>query len=669
MRMRRLLHRLLLLMAALIIVPAWQGAPPALASSAPNITLHPQSGAPGSRVTIVGTVPGLTAAQHSAPVFTVCINGCVNGFTNEGVSVDWTGADTFVAHFTIPKTPMLTATGVLVPHDGTIHIGVTCVTPTVRGCAGVTQAQAPFRIVRAPKETRCTGRGACGEIRLSAKKLYPGELVHISGWAPLTQLIGSPFPYSIQLGRGRQVATVGQTQQQEDGNLSGTFRVPAIAPGLDVVQGGKYTVSLQYQFNIAPKKAPKATGGITYHLKGKSIRKTVYGYELVDLAPQPFAVRGLPAWSTLGRLSVQQVTLSQPLPFTSGASGTYAYCTASGIEITRNGGTTWSEIPTAGAELASMKTAFPISYNGQSPAPNATCQSVTLDPNAPGTIYASFLAINGQYRSAPPFYRVLYETRDGGASWAPVPPPTGYTDGNFGALWIRKAGATSTVVAFYSHIPTYTGRIPARRHITAIATANGGASWTRVAIGCPSGQPCVQFGALPGALPGMGTGTLQPLLRSTNGGQTFNALRWPSGYLFPQGLPSGLASIVWLGGKGIAFVSPLSQYPLRISRNGGRSWQAIALPALPGVTAVQYGNSPYADLIMLPDGSLLAAPGGQYTPGSQGYRWYTLAPGAKEWRRDTAISAPTTDPALLVVGGQVVWPAAKAVGLQSAPLP
>ncbi len=175
------------------------------------------------------------------------------------------------------------------------------------------------------------------------------------------------------------------------------------------------------------------------------------------------------------------------------------------------------------------------------------------------------------------------------------------------------AGTSSTVVAFYSHIlASASGASLAHRHITAIATANGGVSWSRVPIGCPAGRPYVQFGALPGAQPGMGTGTVQPLLRSTNGGETFNVLKWPSGYINPQGFISGLA-----------------------------------------------------------------APSGQYSPGSQGYRWYTLAPGATQWQRGRAIDAPISYRALLVVGSRVIWPTSDAGGspvttlpaLRSAPLP
>ncbi len=655
----------------------------AASSGQPTITLSPASGPPGTTVTIRGTVPGMTAAGHTAPVFTVCLNGCVSGFTDQGTTIRWTGADTFVSHFTIPRIPVLTASGPLVPRDGVDQIGVTCVKPQIGGCLGVTQAHARFRVTHAPRPTRCGNGQSCGDIRLSASRLYPGQIVRISGCAPLTQLIGQPFPYTILLSRGRSTANVGQTRQDMNGNLTGSFRVPALASGLGQVTGGDYTVSLQYQFNQPAQPPAKRIPGMTFQLMGKRVpgkggKKTVYGYELVNLAKRPFTVRALPAWSTLARLDVHSLTQSQALPFAvlagRGTTSSFAYCVPGGIEISRDSGKSWALISTTTAAAASMQTAFPIAYSNQTPMPSPTCQSVSFDPSAPDTLYASFLAINRQYGSAPPFYRVLYETLNGGSTWTAVPGPKGYVEGDFGGIAVESAVYGSPVVALYSHIISpQTGSLT-RQHTVAIATTNGGRSWHQIVLSCPVQGPCVRFGALPGALPGMGTSTLQPLLRSTYHGRIWNALAWPSGYVYPQGLMAGLAEIAWLGGNDVAFVSPGSQFPLRISRNGGRSWQAIALPLPPDSrSTVQYGSSPYGALMLLPDGHLLAslAQSSQSTTA-----WYTLSPRATHWVRDAAITAPRFLTSLFVSGKRIFWPALNmngqpsgSSGLHSAPLP
>lgn len=660
------------LLVALTLLPMTTGTTGSVVLAAPaarpTITLSPASGPPGTVLTIHGRVPEMTPAGHSIPNFTVCLGGCGAGFTDEGLPIAWTGPTNFVARFTIPRTVLLTPRGPLVLRDDVYPIGVTCLVPGAARCLSSAEAKANFRLTDAPRATRCVGIDTCGYLNLSSTTVAPGQVLRVSGWAPLAPIIGHPYPYTLVLSRGKASVQVGETLQNMSGDLTGTFRVPAIAPSLGTVGPGRYTLSLQYQFDGAPPAAWK-TRGVRISPEGHA-----YPFETLTLAPRILEITASRTWGALGHIAVHSVQWSGALPLAAGgpSHGAFAYCVPGGIETTRDGGKSWRLISTAAADGASHSTPYPIwSVSGQ-----PSCQSVFLDPSSPETFYATFDAADAKY-GVPPLFTVLYETRDGGRSWESVRPPSGYSQADFGGIALVPAGhgRPASVVAIFGRIGRSLGGQgwPSTTRPSAIATTNGGQTWHPVSLSCPSLGPCVRFGALPGQQPGQGTAIEQPLLRSTNGGRDWTALSHPGGTLISP-TAFALSQLVWLGGQVIAYVDAASQYPLRISRDGGRTWQAISLPPPPGSAgSLAEGASPYRALMLLPDGHLLGAI--PSVGAASGVAWWTLAPGGTVWR-----ALPRLDAAgiwLLAQGSRLYWarmgkggqPTTTHPGILSAPMP
>jgi hypothetical protein len=656
------------LAGALLALPA-----PASRAASPTLRLSPTSGPPGTVVTLDGFVPGLTAPPPAYAGVEVCIDGCATGFTAEGLPFHWLGGGRFTATFRLPTVPVLTASGPLVWRDGPIRIGFTCFGPDVAGCANRTQASATFTVTGA-HPTTCTTNRPCAELTVTPARAEPGQLLSVRGYAPLSPLIGRPFGYQLVLSRpDGPAAPVGQVQQDLDGRVQGSFRLPLIVPGLGAVGSGRFRLSLQYQFNQVPAAVGPLPPDVRIVPKGKVTAAGTFGYELVTLAATPFTVLPSPTWASLGRLTPKSVQWSMALPLAARADTLrdMAVCVPGGIRLTSDGGRTWRLVATAGAVEASMAGPFPIAYDLRTPASNATCTSVVWDPNDPETLYASFNAIRRPYGSAPPLYSVLYETRDGGRTWRPVPVPKGYVEGDFGGVTVLRRGAADAVEVVFGRGEDATSTTAA----TAEVTTDGGATWHLTGLSCPDVGPCVRFGAMPGQLPGMGASDLQPLVASTDGGRSWRTLAWPTGNVLAQGLvPSGQSELVWLGGENLAFVDATSPFPLCLSADGGRTWRPIALPWPPGsAAALAAGTSPYEVLMWLPDGELLAATSGAPTVAAH---WWLLGPGASRWVADPGLRAPVVFGRLLVVANRLLWAdvspsggGATSVRLESAPLP
>jgi hypothetical protein len=113
----------------------------------------------------------------------------------------------------------------------------------------------------------------------------------------------------------------------------------------------------------------------------------------------------------------------------------------------------------------------------------------------------------------------------------------------------------------------------------------------------------------------MGAPLPQSVLTSQDGGNTWTApgltveLRMPA----PNQLVAfSETQAVLLSGSG--------DYPVRLTQDGGQTWQVIALPPLPGGPE---GSPYYSGLQILPDGSLLSQ-------NMDGTGWSLLPPSAQE---------------------------------------
>lgn len=628
----------------------------------PSLTLSPANGPPGTTITLHGYVPGLAKAPPPYAGVTVCLGSCALGFTEQSLAVRFVGNGRFTTRFTLPKTPVLTARGPLSLVNGRYRVGFTCLGPDQEGCDNATLASATFTVAHSAMP-KCTAAHACAGLTLDPAKAAPGELVSVSGFAPLAPMLGAgqPFGYNLVLARGAQsagAAQLGSVAQSASGRITATFRLPQLAAGLGNVVAGHDRVVLQYQWNAAPTTLPPLPAGVSIERRGKTVARAggneTFGYELIDQASTALAVTPLTSWGALGARQPDATQWSQPLPLTAraGSQRELAYCGAGGIHLTMNGGRSFKRVRTEGAAKASMASRFPISFNGHDPTPAVTCRSLVWDPNNPHTFYAAFSALNRKYGSMPPVYSVVYETRDGGRVWRPVPTPPGYTQADFGGMQVVRQGGRYEVEVVFGRSSDERGLATTSARVE--LSSDGGVSWRTAPLACPSEGPCVRFGAMPGMLPGMGTADVEPLVRSTNGGRTWQTLAWPSGNLEAQGMvPTGQSELASLGAKTIAYLDPNSQYALRISHDGGATWQVVALPLPPGVTQDTLGRtgaSPYAALMLLSNGDLLGAISPAQGSLSGDADWYVLRPGASSWTADRAIRAPDILGRLVVVG-------------------
>jgi hypothetical protein len=102
------------------------------------------------------------------------------------------------------------------------------------------------------------------------------------------------------------------------------------------------------------------------------------------------------------------------------------------------------------------------------------------------------------------------------------------------------------------------------------------------------------------------------------------------------------------------FVESESQYLLRLSANGGKTWSDISIPLLQGMQSGYGFGRGGANLSMLPNGSLLVT-------GSHGnsHNWELLQPGATKWCRVAGLPSGVQRSAnygsVYVLGNQLEW--------------
>ncbi|MGH9075040.1 MAG: hypothetical protein ACRDZQ_13125 [Acidimicrobiales bacterium] len=299
-----------------------------------------------------------------------------------------------------------------------------------------------------------------------------------------------------------------------------------------------------------------------------------------------------------------------------------------------------------------------LNYGDRPPA----CVGVALGSAPSDAIYASFLA-TGIGAAAPPVEEVGLESRDGGASWRPIPTPAGVTVLDFGAF--ETVGVS--VTAEFN-----TGK--ASRPQPVVEVASGADRWKTARLACPAVGPCLRFSAFLEGSCGV-NGEYTQVLTSPDGGATWHRSTGPLGGVHACFQPE----LVAVSASEELFVEAGSVYPVQVSRDGGRSWADIGLPPVPGAnpptpsggSSLSAGPPPPLEMYgnylqLLPDGALLLS------SSEQGQSWELLAPGVGAWCRP-ATSPGGVNPAYLdgvptVVGPTLWWlstPTVKGAGEQA----
>lgn len=631
--MRRLLLVLLPVAAALFVAaPHTTTATPA--GDIPQgvtIQLSPGSGPPGTVVQIVGMLPGAAAGptDDAAPAHAnVCWDGCPRGLRGFGAAVRWseTTPGQFTLQFTVPQAAWLESDGVHPLAPGDFTVGLQCLTPPggrlVPNCAlqaGV--ASATFHL-SGPLPQPCAAAD-CGSLQLTPAVAAPGARVQVGGQAPVTVLSGSgAFAYSLRLTSADgtisdQVSSL-QLQQAPDGTLSGEFRAPLAFYGTGLLPPGAFAASLEAF--LAPGQQP------------------------VAVASTDFTLAPAPDWSTVAAAPLRVdrgETITGPLIAADpGNPLRLAYCGQDGIEATQDGGATWTLVPVDGARQQAAQTRYP--FFGE-PGAGQSCLWVLPAPGLPQGYYAEVRAADADF-GAPPIFFVAYETPDSGASWQPVPVPDGFTATQFGGF-VTIDGAVQALFAASApggNANATPGAAPEPQPALAVEQANADGSWPAVPLACPQSGPCVRWGPGPNAVGSCAMNErLQAIEQSADGGQSFAPPAWPQ---------AANACVL----NELAALSPTMEllltgedpggFPARLSTNGGSSWQAAALPPLPGDEPSQATRFP--GLQILPDGSLLAQ-------GQQGY--FLLPVGAVGWCAASIIPAGALRQSLLPAGDRLYW--------------
>ena len=356
----------------------------------------------------------------------------------------------------------------------------------------------------------------------------------------------------------------------------------------------------------------------------------------------PRAVAGQPdpsSWA--GLAGVVPIAQSRSTPISDAALAVdpahrerIAYCAPSAVQLSEDGGTTWTAIPTAPVVPDAEASGYPLLTTGGVP---PACSSLALDPAAPGTVYAAFRAGKSPF-GAPPIVFVPYVTTDAGASWSAVPPPPGLTPEAFGGF--RETGGGVDAL-FIQRTAQSSGPPLVQR------TLDSGASWAAAPFSCPTTGGCARWGAAPNLIGSCAmNGRIQLLLSSTDGGAT-----WTDAGVGVNACV--LNELVALSNGALLLLSQDTTGSSRgggstaiahLSTDGGLSWADLSLPPLPGSAPRQIRG-----LLMLPDGSLIAR--------VQGSGWALLRPGAEAWcgaGSTLPVPAEAADTAT-VIGDRLWW--------------
>jgi hypothetical protein len=619
------------------------------------ISLSPGSGKPGDTVRVDGYLPNPPSEadlknSNYQTYANICWAGCQSGLMEEALEMDWSTQDAgrFSLSFTVPQAPWLSADG---PHPldaGDYPVVLQyldmssdpCPTPSLKGCMREIQAAAPFHLAQGSSGPACPDL-SCGRLTLTPAQGAPGDTIQVTGWAPLLELIGAPFGYYLALepangkASSQNLFNFGQMVSQEmDGSLTASFQVPQFSGDGTPLAPGGYQVALE-ALNLS------ATQDTQVPAKGAPP---------LLLAPTAFEVTSAPSWTALpprAPLWIQPASGLESQAVTADPSNParLAYCTPGAIRVSQDGGESWASVPTGPVETLLAAGPYAI---GQSP---AACNAVTLDGSHPQSFYAVFSTNIKQY-GAPPIYFMGFFTPDGGKTWKPAPtPPEGQSPPmveRFGGFWTDGKSVQEL------YLGDATGSdLPALQAPPVLVeqTTDGGANWGPASLACPSSGPCLQWGAAPSAISGMGSGLPQWVMASQDDGQT-----WVSTGQAVELRMNGPHELAALSQNEAVVVSGFANYPLRYTRDGGKTWQALSLPSLPGTATAQFNG-----LQLLPDGSLAAM---NLDTGA----WYGLAPAAQDWC-PLSISIPGNYPVFLQASGDKAWwlsPVDQT--LQSAPL-
>lgn len=546
---------------------AKQGAQRSTVPRIVSLALSPASGTPGTTVTVTGTLASPVSKANSR--MNLCWDGCSEGLEYDGVRATWSSPATFHASLVVPDAPWITQDPArVVPlQSGTVPIGVQCLSLQA-GCGlQGSEAHAEFHL-DVSGSSICTTASACAQLTAAPDRAAPGDIVKITGFAPLSMVIGADQPFVYQLHVAKGVASGPEVR----------FVTNAKGKGSTVVS----------RFGHAN-----------------------------------FTVLAAPSFASLGRVHLDGAAESDtvsPIAADPTNSSRVAWCEPGAIDITATAtatpSTTVSTVP-ATAQLAQAGLVpNPVDTHERAP-----CVEVALAGGHREAAMAAF-SVN-PHGTAPPFALLAMVTTDGGRTWQPVPVPKGASETTFGGF---RQDASAVQAVFWPASPPSLPASVAQRPLVEVTT-DGGLHWSTGRFACPSSGPCVTFAPYRPGNCAM-NGAIQPIIVSGDAGGTWTRPAWPQ---YVQAcdpaelVPTGSRSML-LADSGSAYLL------LRSSDAGHTwtTVSLPAIPGHPATAAGGAGFNPgQGGLVILPDGSLLAwITRNGATPATS---WELLEPTARSW--------------------------------------
>jgi len=396
-----------------------------------SLSVSPRTVTPGETVTVTGTYAN-DPPPRNQNLANLCWDGCRTGL-QESIQLHWTSRFIFHTSLVVPDTAWLVsnknAVSVHPLKSGRYKVGIECLGDSFGCDLGGVEAQTTIRL-KAPKPERCLPGQQCEVLHLSTSSASVGDVINVSGWAPLQTIIGQPFGYDFTV-------TKGQLKQQ-----------------------------------YPPLSFSRTSKGGSFQ---------------VVLAPSTLRVTPSKTWADLIRPHYVSATWSGPSAVNPQShSNLVAWCETSGIEITD--GATHTMVPTVNASAALKGTSLTMGSPSSSRVP---CTTVLLDSRYRSSVYAGFGSEQGG--SMPPVYLAGLYTTDRGAIWHTVPTPPGESVASFGGF-TTEGDSVLALFAGIGSVVNNTPGGTTNGLVSAEVTSNGGVTWSPTTLGCPTSGPCTTFG-------------------------------------------------------------------------------------------------------------------------------------------------------------------------------
>ncbi|TAN30459.1 MAG: hypothetical protein EPN30_00950 [Actinomycetota bacterium] len=384
-------------------LPAKQGVTVSSSTVEPavQISLSPASGPPGSVLKVTGRLAAPLPRQvgHAE----LCWDGCESGLRYQGVALKWIKPTEFMSSIVVPGAPWFRSgeNAVAPLASGDYAVSVECLSE-VKGCGlGGSEGSATYHLNASPRSLPwCSSEDECARLSASPAITFPGDVIKVTGFAPLQSIIGSSQPFVFQL-------------------------------------------------KITPGKAP--AGELNFSSTAKGGSEILVGHAGI-------VVQAPPEVSTLGKVKPASIEFSGSSPITENPAnpGEIVWCSRGKIGVSGLNSNESISTVAAGRELVGL------GY-GLVGGPVPQCDSVALADGGPAgkIVLASFL-VDPNYQ-APIFQSIALQTSDQGKHWTPVPAPLGaqidgfagfrYQGSSLQALFAPSAAKTGAYVADAGAIP------------------------------------------------------------------------------------------------------------------------------------------------------------------------------------------------------------------------